>query len=76
MTFLASSAACSGSFASARATASHDRYGETSRACVAPQRPSTSALEVTDAWPKKDEDSSDGTEAPDEEPLAPEEDQG
>ncbi|KMS76667.1 hypothetical protein ACM01_02070 [Streptomyces viridochromogenes] len=36
MTFLASSAACSGSFASARATASHDRYGATSRACVAP----------------------------------------
>ncbi len=34
------------------------------------------ALEVKDAWPKKDEDSSDGTEAPDEEPLAPEEDQG
>lgn len=34
------------------------------------------ALQVKDAWPEKHDDSSDGTEAPDGEPLAPEEDQG
>ena len=76
MTFLVSSAACSGSFVSARANREprpvrSDLPGV--RGAVASQHVRT---EVKDAWLKKDEDSSDGAEAPDEEPLPPEEGQG